>query len=67
MNVSFDDLPAANLDDRMRLVRSACEHAPVDARRSVSLRRYLSAEHARSLGDDAECIRRLDAALKALK
>lgn len=57
----------ASLDDRMRLVKSACDEAPADFRKSVSLRRYLSAEQARRLGDETECIRRLDAALKALR
>jgi len=57
----------ASLEDRMRVVKSACDQAPADFRKSVSLRRYLSAEQARKLGDESECIRRLDAALKALE
>ncbi len=58
---------AGNLDDRMRVVRSVCEGAPTGAKKSVSLRRCMSAERALSLGHETECIRRLDAAIKALK
>ena len=40
---------------------------PPGAQKSVSLRRYLSAERAKTSGDVTECGRRLDAALLALK
>ncbi len=59
-------LEAGNLVERMRAVKSACESAPASAKKSVSLRRYLSAERAQTCGDETECIRRLDAAIQAL-
>ncbi|MFN7167610.1 MAG: hypothetical protein ACK4NV_11215 [Pannonibacter sp.] len=60
-------IAGGNLVARMRFVKSACDAAPASAKKSVSLRRYLSAERAQTCGDETECIRRLDAAIKALK
>ncbi|WP_291197078.1 hypothetical protein [Hyphomonas sp.] len=60
-------LTARSLDLRMSEVKSACDALPPGARKSVSLRRYLSAERAKTSGDTIECSRRLDAALLTLK
>lgn len=55
-----------HLEMKMDEVRSACEAAPLGGKKNVSLRRYQSAERAKTSGDEKECSRRLDAALKAL-
>jgi hypothetical protein len=60
-------LTVRSLDLRMSDVKSACDALPPGAQKSVSLRRYLSAERAMTTGDVTECGRRLDAALLALK
>ncbi len=60
-------LTAGSLDLRMSEIKSACEALPPGAQKSVSLRRYLSAERAKTTGDITECSRRLDAAILALK
>jgi hypothetical protein len=60
-------LTVRSLDLRMSDVKSACDALPPGAQKSVSLRRYLSAERAKTSGDVTECGRRLDAALLTLK
>ncbi len=54
------------LEARMQEVKFACENAPPGGKQCASLRYYQSAERARVSGDEAECIRRLAAAEKAL-
>jgi hypothetical protein len=58
--------PLCRLDARMQQVKHICETAPPSGKQSASLRYYQSAERARISGDEAECIRRLAAAEKAL-
>ena len=58
---------AANPAEKMRFVKYVCENAPMNDKTSVSLRRYRSAERAQVFGNETECIRRLDVAIKALK
>ncbi|WP_353255441.1 hypothetical protein [Hyphomonas sp.] len=58
--------PLRRLAARMQKVKHICENAPPDGKQSASLRYYQSAERARVSGDEAECIRRLEAAEKAL-
>lgn len=60
-------LIARSLDLRMSEVKSVCDALPPGAQKSVPLRRYLSAERAKTSGDVTECGRRLDAALLTLK
>ncbi len=58
--------PLRRLAARMQQVKRTCENAPPNGKQSASLRYYQSAERARVSGDEAECIRRLEAAEKAL-
>lgn len=67
MTAHINVLGAVNLDEKMRLVKAVCDNAPLSDKKVVSLRRYMSAERARTLGNEIECVRRLDAAIKALR
>lgn len=55
------------LNERMQPATSARDGAPSGGKTTVPLRHYQSAERAKSSGNETECVRRLDAALKALK
>jgi hypothetical protein len=74
-NISHGTLPAdksaadgkmAGLISKMQTVKSVWDKAPEGAKKANALRHYQSAEKAQKAGNDAEAIRELDEATKAL-
>lgn len=58
--------PVPNTAERMKAVKAAWDKAPAGPKKDTALRHYQAAEKAQAAHQDAECIRELDAATKAL-
>jgi len=58
--------PIPNTGDKMKAVKAAWDKAPAGPKKDAALRHYQAAEKAQAAKLDAECIRELDAATKAL-
>ncbi len=56
----------AGIVSKMQTVKSVWDKAPEGAKKANALRHYQSAEKAQKAGNDAEAIRELDEATKAL-
>lgn len=58
--------PVANTADKMKTVKAAWDLAPAGPKKDTALKHYQAAEKAQAAKHDAECIRELDAATRAL-
>lgn len=56
----------ASTVDKMKSVKTACDKAPAGAKKDAALTHYKAAEKAQMAKNDADCIKALDAASKAL-
>jgi hypothetical protein len=63
---SASDGKMAGLVSKMQTVKSVWDKAPEGAKKANALRHYQSAEKAQKAGNDAEAVRELDEATKAL-
>lgn len=52
--------------EQMKTVKAAWDKAPSGPKKDASLKHYQAAEKARSANNDAECIKELNAATRAL-
>lgn len=56
----------ASTADKMKSVKSAWDKAPDGPKKNAALTHYQAAEKAQTAKNDADCIKALDAATKAL-
>jgi hypothetical protein len=52
--------------EKMKTVKAAWDKAPSGAKKDASLKHYEAAKKAETAKNDADCVRELDAAVKAL-
>ena len=53
-------------EDKMKTVKAAWDKAPTGPKKDAALKHYQAAEKAHTAKNDAECIKELDAAARAL-
>lgn len=58
--------PTTNVADKMKTVKAAWDKAPAGPKKDAALKHFQAAEKAQTAKNDAECIRELDAATRAL-
>jgi hypothetical protein len=61
-----DENKQDGLISKMQAVKAACDEAPDGAKKSNALKHCQSAERAQESGDEAQAMRELDAATRAL-
>lgn len=57
---------STNVADKMKTVKAAWDKAPAGPKKDAALKHYQAAEKAHTAKHDADCIKELDAATKAL-
>jgi hypothetical protein len=61
-----DSSNMTNVSEKMRTVKAAWDKAPSGPKKDASLKHYQAAEEANRAKNNAECIKELDAATRAL-
>jgi hypothetical protein len=59
-------IPNTATAEKMKTVKSAWDSAPAGPKKDTALKHYQAAQKAQTAKNDAECIRELDAAKRAL-